>query len=207
MGAILNYRRDSFLRRFRSAQFSLGAQDIQGLVSFKYRDDPVGPSEYSHFIDDYLRQNLHFDVAKVDGDFGGQAWLVTDKAQNRAMLVEHETGLEILSAVGSVASLIALLPLISSGWAKLRRRFLRPHFDRPNSEGVEIRQFNQNNVLVEQQALSIEVYVLNATLQDYALLKQKVVKLESEIESLKKLGPQRLKRHKEQSKRKKPKGK
>lgn len=203
----MNYRRDSFVRRFRSAKLSLGAQDIQGLVSFKYRDDPVAPSEYLHFIDDYLRQNLRLDVARVDGDFGGQAWLVTDKAQNKAMLVEHETGLEILGAIGSVASLIALLPLISLGWAKLRRRFLRPHFDRPNGEGVEIRHFSQNNILIEQEAPSVEVYVLNATLQDYALLKQRVVKLEAEIESLKEPGPPGGKRQKAQSRRKKSKGK
>ncbi|MGO9127424.1 MAG: hypothetical protein ACLP6G_21355 [Terriglobales bacterium] len=158
----MNYRLDSFARKFWSAKLSLGTPDTQGVVSFKYRDDPVGPSAHSQF--------------------GGQAWLVTDKAYNRAILVEHESGLEILSAIGSVASLIALLPLISSGWAKLRPWFFR------HGDSVEIRQLGQNNVLIEQRTPSVEVYVLNATLQDYGLLKQQVVKLEAEIESLKKLG-------------------
>jgi hypothetical protein len=92
------------------------------MISLKYRDDPTSPSDYSHLIDDYLTRNLGLDVSRIVGDFGGQAWLVTDKTQNRVIVVEHETGLEILGAIGSVASLVALVPLISSGWARLRQR-------------------------------------------------------------------------------------
>ncbi len=181
----MDHRTDSFFRRFTSAQSHLKAQDIQGLVSLKYRDDCVHDSEYSHFTDDYLRGALHLNVTQVDGEFGGRAWLVRDKLQNSAILVEHETGLEILGAIGSIASLIALLPLISSGWTKLRDRFSHRHFDHPNS-GVEIRRFDQGNVLIEQQTPSVEVYVLNITLQDHALLRQKVQQLEAEIDNLKK---------------------
>src|SRR6202043_3680695 len=78
--AIVDHRTESFARRFRSARPHLGTRDIQGLISMKYRDQPVNPSEYSHFIDEYLTRSLSFDVARVDGDFGAQAWLVTDKA-------------------------------------------------------------------------------------------------------------------------------
>lgn len=203
----MDHRTDSFTRRFRSAKSHLGAPDIQRLVSLKYRHHGVNGPDYSQFIDDYLRRTLGFNVVEVDGDFGGQAWLVTDKAQNRAILVEHETGLEILSAIGSVASLIALLPLISSGWANLRHRFFRPHFDRPDGEGIEVRRFDQNEVLIEQQAPSVEVYVLNVTLQDYALLKQKVDQLEAQIENLQKRLPANNKKGTAQSRRKKPKRK
>jgi len=147
-----------------------------------------GP-EYSQFIDDHLGRTLGLNVGRVDGDFGGQAWLVTDKAQNRAILVEHETGLEILGAIASVATLIQLLPLISSGWTNLRQRFSRPHFGHPDEEGIEVRRFDQKEVLIEQRAPSVEVYVLSTTLQDYALMKQKVDRLEEQIESLQKRLP------------------
>jgi hypothetical protein len=160
----VDHRTDAFARRFRSAKSHLGAPDIQGLVSLKYRHHYVNGPEHSKFIDDHLRRTLGLDVARVDRDFGGQAWLVTDKAQNRAILVEHETGLEILGAIGSIASLIALLPLISSGWTNLRHRFFRPRFDQLDDEGIEVRRIDQNEVLIEQRAPSIEVYVLNTTL-------------------------------------------
>ena len=182
----MNNREDSFFRRFKSAQISLGIQEIKNLVSFKYRDDSVVPSEYSHFVDDYLRRMLDLKVLRLDGDFGGQAWLVTDKSHNKLILVEHETGLEILYVLGSLASLIALLPLVSSSWIKLRQRFSRHTFESPSMNGVEIRQFNQNNALIEKQAPSAEIYVLDAMLQDHLLLKEKVSKLEAEIESLRK---------------------
>ncbi len=172
------------MRRFRAAKSHLGSKNIQNLFSLKYRHHYVNGPEYSQFIDDHLRRTLGFDVARVDGEFGGQAWLVTDKAQNKAILVEHETGLEILGAIGSVASLITLLPLISSGWTNLRHRFFRPHFDHPDVEGIEVRRLDQNEVLIEQRVPSVEIYILNTTLQDYALVKQKVDQLEAQIENL-----------------------
>ncbi len=182
----MDHRTESFARRFRSAESHLGAQDIQGVVSLKFRHHYVNGPEYSQFINDHLTRNLGFDVARLDGEFGGQAWLVTDKAQNRAILVEHETGLEILGAIGSVASLIALIPMISAGWANLRHRFLPPRFDRPDGDAIEVRRFDRNDVLIEQQSPSVEVYVLNATLQDYAILRQEVDQLKAQIEGLQK---------------------
>ena len=182
----MDYRTDSFARRFKSAQPHMKTQDIQGLVSLKYRDNCVHDSEYSHFIEDYLKQKLGLCVEQLHGDFGGQAWLATDQHQNMAILVQHETGLEILGAIGSVASLIALLPLISLGWTKLRHRIFHPRLDSHEGSSVEIRRFDQNNKLIEQSIPSVEFYVLNVTLQDHAILKQKVEQLEAEISELKK---------------------
>lgn len=143
----MDYRTESFARRFKSAKAHLGSHSTQELISLKHRDWAVSSSEYRHFIDDYLTRTVGLEVAGVDGDFGGQAWLVKDKAGNRVILVEHETGLEVLGAIGSLASLIALLPMISSGWTKLKHRFFPPHFDRSYPEGIEIRRFDQNNIL------------------------------------------------------------
>ncbi len=206
----MDYRTDSFARRFRTAKPHLASGNIQSLVSLKFRDQPVNSSEYSHFIDGHLRHDLDLDVSRLEGDFGGQAWLVTDKIQNRAIVVEHETGLEILGAIGSIASLIALVPLISSAWANVRHRIFRHRFDVPNVEAIEVRRFDQNELLVEQRVPSVEVYVLNTMLQDYALLKQKVGRLEAQIENIEKqsrskekLAPQPQRKKKKKKSRRK----
>jgi len=196
-------RADSFAQRFRSAQTHLKAQGIHDLVSLKYRGRRDVPgSDYLRLVDD-LRQHQGLDVAPVDGGFGGQAWLVTDRAQNSAILVEHETGLEILGAIGSVASLIALLPMISSGWNRLRQRFFGPPYDRPDIEGVEVRRIDQDGNLIELQLPSIEVYFLNAALGDHSHLTQRVNQLEDEVKKLKTQGPHKGKKQTTPSKRKK----
>jgi len=181
----MDQRTDPFIRKFRSAQPHLGAEQMQDIVSLRYRDDCVNDSEYADFIDHYLRQTLGLEIIKADGDFWGQAWLVRDEHQNSVILVQHETGLEILAVDGSIASLITLLPMISSGWNWLRDRFHRHPMNRGNEGAVEIRRFNQTNILIEQQAPSVEVYVLGATLQEHALLKQRVQVLETELANLK----------------------
>jgi hypothetical protein len=185
----MDQRTESFARRFRSAEAHLGAQDLQDVVSLKFRHHYVNGPDYSQFINNHLTRNLGFDVARLDGEFGGQGWLVTDKSQNRAILVEHETGLEILGAIGSVASLIALLPVIGAGWTSLRSRFFPSRFDRPDFDAIEVRRFDHNDVLIEQHSPSVEVYVLNTTLQDYARLRQEVDQLKAQIESLQKQLP------------------
>lgn len=128
---------------------------------------------------------MGFDVERAQCDFWGPAWILTDGHQNKVVLVEHETGLEILAVAGSVASLIALVPAISSGWNKLRDRFLRHHMDRGSSGLMQVRRFNQTSVLVEQQAPSVEVYLPGATLNHYDLMKQRVGALEIEVARLK----------------------
>ena len=57
--------------------------------------------------------------------------------------------------------------------------------DRGPGGEVEIRRFNETNVLIEQEAPSVEVYVVGATFDDYALMIQRVQALESEVASLK----------------------
>jgi hypothetical protein len=128
---------------------------------------------------------LSFEIIKADGDFWCQTWLVSDEHQNRVVLVQHETGLEILAVAGSIASLIILFPMINSGWNRLRDRFHRHPMTRGNEGAVEIRRLNQSNTLVEQQTSRVEVYVLGATLQELALLKQRVQDLETELANLK----------------------
>jgi hypothetical protein len=181
----MDQRTEPFIRKFQSAQRYLQAKDIQDLVSLKFRDDCIDDQQYSHFIDQYIRQSLAFAVEPAQGDFWGRAWVVTDNHDNRVVLVEHETGLEILAVAGSVASLIALVPVISSGWNKLRDRFSRHYMDRDSGGLVEVRRFNETNILIEQRTPSIEVYVFGATLDEYSHMKTRVETLEVEVAALK----------------------
>lgn len=189
----VDYRTETFDRRFRNAQPHLNSADVQGIVSFKFRDDCVNYSEYAHFVDDFLGRNKNLSITPLQGDLGGRAWLVKDQTQNQSILVEHETGLEILGAIGSIASLIALLPMICSAWSSRRERFSRHRFDDPRHANIEIRRFDQNNILIEEHASSIEVYIRNLTLQDHSALKLKVAELEAEIDNLKKALPPKKK--------------
>jgi hypothetical protein len=174
------------MRKFRSAQRHLLSGRIQDIVSLKWRDDCVSGSEYRHFFGDYLTQALGLRLAQADGDFWGRAWLVSDDHGNRVVLVEHETGLEILAVAGSIASLVALVPVIASGWNKLRDHFSGHPMARASGASVEIRQFDQTNVLIEQRAPSVEVYVLGVALKEHASLKRRIEELETELGDVKK---------------------
>ena len=196
----MDYRTETFMRRFTEAQKHLLAPDVQGIVSIKFRDDCVDYSTYDHLADDLLHREMGLEVQPLDRAFGGRAWLVMDQNQSRAILVEHETGLEILGAIGSVASLIALMPMIGSAWARLRDRFGGRHHH-PSQGSVEIRRMNQDGILVEEQAPSIEIYVLNVTLQEQSELKKRIADLEREVDMLK--SP--LRKSKPRSRKRKPK--
>lgn len=182
----MDYRKEQFFRRFGKAQSFLDTHKIQELISFKYREHCVSNADYSHFIDGYLKTLHGVEVEPLGNDFGEQAWLVKDREHRCAILIQHETGLEILGAVGSIASLVGLIPLVSWGWTKVRQRFFHPRFNPTDNDVVEIRFFDKNNHVVEQQTPSVEVYVLNIVLKDHGLLKKKVDRLEAQIAQLKK---------------------
>jgi hypothetical protein len=202
----MDQRLAPFIRKFKSAQRCLSVGGIQDITSLKYRDDCASSSEYSHFIDRHLRHALGLDVVRTEGDFWGPAWLVTDEQGSRVILVEHETGLEILYVTGSIASLVALIPLIASGWNKLRDRFHRREVDGGRREVVEIRRFSQTNVLAERQSSNVEVHLLGEILSDYAFLKQRVQDLETEVRNLKRAGTVNNRRRIASSGRKRRKG-
>jgi len=181
----MDHRTDSFVRKFKSAQLLLASGSIQDIVSLKYRDNCVNDSEYAHFIEDYLKRSLGLDVKPASGDFWGKAWVVSDNQGNKILLVEHETGLEILYIAGAIASLIALIPLVSSGWNWFRDGGFHTRFHRPDRQAIEVRRLNTENTVVEQQVQSMEVFVLNAGVEEIAGLRERVRLLEEEVATLK----------------------
>ena len=148
-------------------------------MSIKYRDG----SDYSGYralIEGYLEGELNLKTKEARGDFQGRAWLVVDDHQHKVLLVEHETGLEILYVAGSIASLLSLVPLINSGWKFMQGRFLDPKFFRDRGMGIEIRMLDKKNQLIEQRVLRVEDYVLSECLKEIAALRARVEQLERE---------------------------
>jgi hypothetical protein len=180
----LDYRLKSFNQKFASAQVHLKCNDLKEITSIKYRG--MGNySDYKTFLHDVLEHQFGFSIDKVTGDFQGNAWKVTDQYQNSVIIVEHETGLEILYIAGSIASLLSLIPLINSGWKYLRNRFLDRPFPNRNDLGIEIRTIDKNKLL-EKRIIRIEDHILSESLQEITSLKERVKKLEAELIELNK---------------------
>jgi len=182
----MDNRTDSFVRKFKNAQSLLETKSIHEIVSLKYRENCVNNSEYVHFIDHHLRNELGLEINPINGDFWGKAWIVSGPLKNKIILVEHETGLEILYVAGSIASLIALIPVINSGWKWFRNGRSRAGLFRPDREGMEVRRINAKNTIIEQPIQNIEIFLLNASLEENAVLHDRVRLLEKEVAAMKK---------------------
>jgi len=67
------------------------------------------------------------------------------KEKSQVIVVEHESGLEILYIAGSVASLIGLIPIILQAWSAIRR------FSDPANpfQNLEVRRLNEKWELQE----------------------------------------------------------
>lgn len=180
----MDYRTEALFKRLDGALAIFNESAIQNIVSLKYRDDCVSYSQYSDFVDHYLRAELHLDVQDLKGRFHEQAWLVSDTDKNRIMIVEHETGLEILYISSAVASIIGIIPVICAGWKFFRGRF--SHRSHPHDEDghLEIRKVDGHNVLVEQHVQNFETYVLASAWEDNVAMKNKIEQLEQKVDEL-----------------------
>lgn len=173
----MDYREKIFRKRFENAQKILKTKSFQDIISIKIREHCVNSSEYREYIK-YIEHDLMLEVRPVNEEFGEHdEWLVTDRQGNSVLLFEHETGLEILYTAGAIASLIALLPILSNGWKFFRNKF---HDRFHHSQDVEVRKFNQN-IFIEESTVNIENYIL----EENKKLLSKIDKLEKENKKLK----------------------
>jgi hypothetical protein len=141
----MDYREESFKRKFSSAaqHLNVGADQI---VSLKFRENVGSYDDYRELID-MLQSEAEIHYSEVDGDLQGRGYML-GHGKTKLLLVEHETGLEILYIAGSIASLLGLIPLVLQGWAAIRGRLPRhgASLDYP----VEIRQIDQTGRLNEK---------------------------------------------------------
>jgi len=152
------------------------------IVSLKYRDSN----------DNYFYEELLDNLNKIDGlivdtlgyVLNGKAHKISYGSQN-IILVEHETGLEILYISGSIASLIALVLQVGSMITDHRKR---THSFPHDMRDVEIRYFDKQDNFIEESRpnyLPYEIFLLQQPdNKEIDKLKKRLDNLEKKIERL-----------------------
>ena len=136
------HRQNSFHIKFNTAGSALGVAPGK-IVSLKIRDCVNSYSEYRDMIHS-LEMEFGVHSSDVIGELQGRGYLLI-KQNAKVIIVEHETGLEILYIAGSIASLIALIPMILQAWNAIRR-FTNP---RNPFHAVEVRRLDEKGELHE----------------------------------------------------------
>jgi hypothetical protein len=174
-----DWRKKTFLAKFRTAAEELNAISHRDVESIKFRD-----SSGSHDYRELMAELGPLKVIEIQGNYQGKAWKLTDADDNSIIIVEHETGLEILYIVGAVASIVGLVPLVVNTWNRLRDHW-PPHRERFGPGVLERRRFNSKGKLVEEPAPPVEVMILQHVLNQYDKLNERISSLETEVSSLK----------------------
>ncbi len=140
------WRKSAFKAKFAAAAKELGAPPEQ-LISLKLRENIGDYHEYRELLE-ALRREAGLSHSPVAGNLQGNGHLIGN-AKAKVIVVEHETGLEILYIAGSVASIIGLVPVVLQCWRAIRSHFHRRHH--PESETLEIRRMDSTGRLVEER--------------------------------------------------------
>ena len=146
----MNYREEMFKTKFGDAARLLGVAPDQ-VISLKLRESVGSYSEYHHLLQT-LEHEVGISWQEVDANLQGKGYLVGN-TKIKVIVVEHETGLEILYIAGSIASLIGLIPLVLKFWSSIPGHHRRPH---PRDfRSVEIRRLDSNGHLQEDRSLDL----------------------------------------------------
>jgi hypothetical protein len=142
----MDYRQKDFLAKFKNASKYLGISQNE-LISLKIRENS-NHQEYKALLDDLEKSGLS--ITQIDGSLQGNGYLVAD-SDSKVIIVEHETGLEILlSDLGSIASLLALPAAILFYWEKtksVRDCFMHRFND---DKVIETRKLDSKGQLIEE---------------------------------------------------------
>ncbi|MEW6142708.1 MAG: hypothetical protein AB1597_06050 [Chloroflexota bacterium] len=173
-------RKKNFLAKFQAAAVELNAASHRDVESLKFRD-----SSSFHGYRDLLTELGSLKVVEIQGNYQGRAWKLTNADDNSVIIVEHETGLEILYIVGAVASIVSLVPLVVNTWNRMRGHW-PPHRGRFGPGGSERRRFDKKDQLIEEPAPPVEAIMFQHLLSQYDRLSERISSLEAEVSSLKK---------------------
>ncbi|QBX63356.1 hypothetical protein [Dehalococcoides mccartyi] len=174
-----DWRLNNFLAKFQAAAVELNAISHRDVESLKFRD-----SSSSHDYRDLITELGPMGIVEIQGNYQGKAWKITDTDGNSVIIVEHETGLEILYIVGSVASIVSLVPVVVNVWNRMRDHW-PPHGGRFGTGGLERRRFGKNGKLIEEPAPPMEAIMLQNVLNQYDRLSKRISSLEAEVSGLK----------------------
>jgi len=146
----MDYRQTTFKTKFGNAAKCLGVSPQQ-VVSLKVRESIQSYREYDLLMD-ILEHEAGIVGSPIKEDLQGEGQLLQD-GKNRIIVVRHETGLEILYVVGSIASIVGLISLVLQCWSRLRGQSPRPH--PPRLHELETRRLDENGRLVEDRARAL----------------------------------------------------
>jgi hypothetical protein len=173
-------REKAFLAKLQAAAAELNAASHRDIESLKFRD-----STNSHDYRDLITELGPMEVVEIQGDYQGKAWKITDAYDNSVIIVEHETGLEILYVVGAVASIVSLVTIIVNVWNAIRDHWSSLHRGRFGTGRLERRRFGKSGKLIEEPAPPVEAIMLQHVLNQYDRLSERISSLESEVSRLK----------------------
>jgi hypothetical protein len=172
----MDIQSSAFVRKFSEAQIHLDGSSIHDVVSLKYYIK-TKQSDYRDLINQ-LKREPNLETRQIQGDFSGSAWLVIDNRNNKVILIEHENGLEILYTLGSIASLISLIPLIDSGWKFIHSRLSKRPFRRNKEMHVLARMLDSNYERVDQNISDVKDFIFTESVKEIAELRKRVERLE-----------------------------
>lgn len=182
----MDSREQAFKAKFESAAQHLGVTHKQ-VISLKLRDTVSSYDEYQEMLH-VLEQEAGLRWTEVHGDLQGRGYLVEHDDQ-KVIMVEHETGLEILYVAGAIASLVGLVPLLLQYWGTIRGYLDRGHSRHFRS--VEIRRLDNRGKLREDHSRGLAgpsafpLSVLNTALSSAArVLDADLHALRKEVRSL-----------------------
>jgi hypothetical protein len=174
-----NYREEAFKIKFMNAGRHLGVTPDQ-VISLKLRDIVSSYNDYHEMLQT-LEHETGIQSLPIKDDLQGRGHLVGQRDQ-KIIVVEHETGLEILYVAGSIASLIGLIPLVLQSWGSVRGFLDRRHANHIRS--IEIRRVDAAGNLREEHQHDLPISstspinILNSTLFSAARV------LENDLKSL-----------------------
>ena len=174
----MDYREKAFEEKFNNASSYLGVAPNQ-IISLKFRETVSSYSEYHNLLDT-LQREMNISYQKLNDNFQGTGYLVND-SHSKVILVEHETGLEILYIAGSVASLVGLVHLISQCWVRMRNHFSFQHGR--NFRDIEIRKLDDKGRTKEDRLPGYETF--DIPFLPSSLIISATQNLENEVKSLK----------------------
>jgi hypothetical protein len=175
----VDYRTEAFKTKFTDAGRHLGVTP-KDVVSLKLRENVSSNAEYRDFFR-ALEHEAGFQCSPADGNLQGKGYLLSD-GSSRVIIVEHETGLEILYVAGSIASLIGILPLVIQGWRAFRSHYAgRRDFD---DRGVEIRRIDEKGHLSEEHVHERTLFEIPPFTANTFLAKSAAKTIESELQQV-----------------------
>ncbi|MBN2224044.1 MAG: hypothetical protein JW765_05145 [Deltaproteobacteria bacterium] len=175
----MDYKEKAFRDKFYAASRCLGVP-VERIISLKVRENVGAYHEYKELLHE-LDREAGITHSPIAGDFQGKAHLVGND-RTKIIVVEHETGLEIISILADYASIISLEFSVLMLWREIRGNTYRHH--RHDSQNIEIRRVDKSGHFIEGPVRDTEFSSSkNSSIMNQSLLAA-IGNIDSEIKKL-----------------------